>query len=140
ADRQTHEQYSQELRLGGSSLGDRLNWTVGGFYYHADQSDQGTIEAVIYNLIFTVDSVAWNTNYAGFAHAEFEVVDGLKLIGGVRRTHEKKLYHFIETDIPGTRSDIFPGGLDVAKTTKYNRTDWRLGAQYQISPDHMIYV
>jgi iron complex outermembrane receptor protein len=140
ADRQTHEQYSQEVRLSGTLLDDRLNWTVGGFYYHADQTDHGTIEAVIYDLVFTVDSTAWNTNYAGFAHGEFKIVDGLTLIGGIRQTHEKKEYHFVETDIPGTRSDIFPGGLDVAKLTKYNRTDWRLGLQYEVTPEHMLYA
>lgn len=139
-DRQTHEQYSQEVRLSGVSLDDRLNWTVGGFYYKANETDNATVEAVIYDLIFTVNSVASDENYAGFAHAEFKITDGLTAIGGIRRTHEDKLYHFIETDIPGTRSNIFPGGLNAAKTTKYDRTDWRLGLQYQIDPNNMIYV
>jgi iron complex outermembrane receptor protein len=139
-DNQIHKQFSQEVRLSGSSFNDRLNWTVGGFYYHATERDLDTVEAVIFNLFITTDSRPRNTNYAGFVHGEFKITDALTLIGGVRQSHEKKLYRFVEGDIPGTPSNVFPGGLDVPARTKYSRTDWRVGLQWQATPDHMLYA
>src|SRR5690606_31223440 len=79
-----HEQFSQEVRLSGRSLADRLHWTIGGFYYDATQRDIGTVEAVPFNLFIQVDSYPENTNWAAFAHAEFDITDTLRIIGGIR--------------------------------------------------------
>ena len=137
---QQHEQLSQELRLSGSSIGDRLQWTVGGFYYDATQRDIGTIEAVPFNLFIQVNSFPENTNWAAFAHAEFEITEQLRLIGGIRYSEEDKVYRFIENDIPGTPGNVFPGGLDVPASTAYDRIDYRAGLQFDMSEDHMIYA
>ncbi|HWJ69077.1 MAG TPA: TonB-dependent receptor [Sphingobium sp.] len=137
---QKHRQFSQELRLSGMNFDNRFNWTVGGFYYDAKQGDIGTIEAAIFNLYIGVNSVPKYENYAGFAHGEFDIVDNVKLIGGIRQSHESKVYRFIEFDLPGTPSNVFPGGLDVPARTEYNRFDWRVGLQVQAAPDHMVYA
>lgn len=139
-DTQKHKQFSQELRLSGTSFNDRFNWTVGGFYYHAKERDIGTIEAAIFNLFITVDSHPKNTNYAGFFHGEYKLTDKLTAIGGVRYSHENKNYHFIEGDIADTPSNVFPGGLDVPAHTSYSRWDWRVGVQYQVNPANMLYA
>jgi len=139
-DTQEHEQFSQELRLTGVSLNDRLNWTVGGFYFDANQRDIGTIEAAIFNLYIQVNSRPESTNYAGFVHGEYMLTDNLTFIGGLRQSHESKTYLFIEDDIAGTPSAVFPGGLMVPAETNYDRTDWRVGLQYQLTPDHMVYA
>jgi iron complex outermembrane receptor protein len=138
-DTQKHEQFSEELRLSGTSFNDRFDWTLGGFYYYARQRDIGNIQAAIFNLYIAVNSFPKNENYAGFVHGEYKLTDDLRLIGGLRHTNEDKRYHFIEDDIPGTPSNVFPGGLDVPKRTTYDRTDYRLGLQYQLTPDHMVY-
>ncbi|MDR2215402.1 MAG: TonB-dependent receptor [Nevskiaceae bacterium] len=146
-----HEHFSQEVRLSGLSFNDRFNWTVGGYYYNADETDVGSIQAAIFNFYIWVDSKAKNENYAGFAHGEFDITDQLKLIGGVRYTTEDKTYHFIEGDVAGTPSTafvdpvllaqgIFKEGLDFPGQTSYDRTDWRVGLQYQLTDDHMIYA
>jgi iron complex outermembrane recepter protein len=139
-DTQGHEQWSQELRLSGQALNGRFDWTVGGFYFNATERDIGTIEAAIFNLYIAVNSFPKYENYAGFVHGEYQIVDGLKVIGGLRRSHESKVYHFIENDIAGTPSNVFPGGLDVPASTKYDRTDYRIGLQYDLNPNHMLYV
>ncbi|PQA87003.1 hypothetical protein CW354_13155 [Marinicaulis flavus] len=138
-DTQKHEQFSQELRINGAFMDDRLHWTLGGFYYDATQRDIGTIQAVPFNFAIQVDSYPEHENYAGFLHVEYDLTDALTLIGGIRRTSEDKVYRFIENDIPGTPSGVFPGGLDVPATTSYDRTDWRAGIQYQVNDDHMVY-
>lgn len=137
---QKHRQLSQELRLSGSSFDDRFDWTVGGFYYQARQRDIGSIQAAIFNLYIAVNSFPRSENYAGFVHGEFEIVDGLRIIGGLRQSHEDKTYRFIENDVPGTPSNVFPGGLDVDPETSYDRTDYRIGLQWQVAPEHMIYA
>lgn len=98
--------FSQELRLNGES--DALNW-VAGLYYSKDKVDE------FYNY-FMSDSLYGNgsvvfgippfmfspiyqlhTKYkqeteskAAFAHAEFNVTENLRLIGGLRYTDEKR--------------------------------------------------
>ncbi|MEJ0034767.1 MAG: TonB-dependent receptor [Gammaproteobacteria bacterium] len=139
-DTQSHEQWSQELRLSGQALNGRFDWTVGGFYFNATERDIGTIEAAIFNLYIAVNSFPKYENYAGFVHGEYEIVDGLKVIGGLRRSHESKVYRFIENDIAGTPSNVFPGGLDVPARTEYDRTDYRVGLQYNLNPNHMLYA
>lgn len=139
-DTQSHEQTSQELRLSGQLFNGRFDWTVGAFYFDATQRDIGTIEAAIFNLFIQVDSFPEYENYAGFVHGEYEITDGLRLIGGLRQSHESKLYRFIEHDIAGTPSNVFPGGLDVPARTKYDRTDYRVGLQYDFNPNNMMYV
>jgi len=137
---QKHEQFSQELRLSGALMDDRFHFTVGGFYYDATQRDIGTVEAAPFNLFIQVDSYPKNTNWAAFAHGEFDITEGLRLIGGVRYSEEDKFYRFIEHDIPGTPSNVFPGGLDAPKSTAYERLDWRAGVQLDVAEDHMIYA
>src|SRR6185437_5018547 len=69
-DHQSHEQITQELRLTGASLSDRLSWTVGGFYYHGRERDIATIYAALYDLFIQTDSRPYNTNFAAYLHTE----------------------------------------------------------------------
>ncbi len=140
-DNEDHNQVSEELRLTGVSFDNRLNWTVGGFYFHSVEEDNADVEAALYNLYIYYPNRAWDTNYAGFLHAEYKITDALTFIGGVRDSHENKRFLFNEHDIPGTPSDVFPGGglYDLGRTG-YNHVDYRAGLQYQFTPDFMTYA
>ncbi len=139
-DNEDHNQVSEELRLTGVSLADRLNWTVGGFYYHSNEQDNADVMAALYNLFIYYPNRAHDTNYAGFLHVEFKLTDALTFIGGVRDSHENKNFLFNEHDIPGTPSNVFPGaGLYQLGKTSYNHVDYRAGLQYQFTPGFMAY-
>ena len=143
-DSQFHKQFSQELRLSGALLDNRLNFTVGGFYYHAKERDVDTVEANLFNFFIFTDSKPKSTNYAAFVHGEFKLTDTLTAIGGLRESHENKTYLFLEGDIPGTPGTAFlvngVDGLNFPAKTKYNRFDYRAGLQWQATPTQMIYV
>ncbi|HVW70803.1 MAG TPA: TonB-dependent receptor, partial [Steroidobacteraceae bacterium] len=140
-DNEDHNQVSEELRLTGTSFADRLNWTVGAFYFHSKEEDNADVEAALYNLFIWYPNRAWDTNYAGFLHLEYKLTDALTFIGGVRDSHENKRFLFNEHDIPGTPSNVFPGaGLYDLGRTGYNHVDYRAGLQYQFTPDFMAYA
>ncbi len=139
-DIQSHEQLTQEIRLTGTSLSDRLSWTFGGFYYHGRERDVATIYAALYNLFIDTDSRPSNTNYAAYLHTEYALTDALTLVAGLRQSYESKTYLYIENDIPGTPSNSFPGGFYDPAHTGYNHFDYRFGLQYQVTPDFMTYV
>lgn len=140
-DNEDHNQESEEIRLTGESFQDRLNWTVGTFYYHEADQDNADVEAALYDLFIYYPNRAWDTNYAGYAHLEFKLTSKLTFIGGLRDSRENKRFLFNEHDIPGTPSDVFPGAglVDLAKTS-YNHVDYRGGLQYQFTPGFMGYA
>ncbi|WP_160486671.1 TonB-dependent receptor [Aurantiacibacter rhizosphaerae] len=104
------EVFSQELRLNGEF--GRLNW-VAGLYYSWDSVDEyyklimpdsfygnaafvfGAVDAPFYNtpvLALDTDYYQETTSKAAFVHLEYEVLDGLRLIGGLRYTDEKRTW------------------------------------------------
>ena len=104
------EVFSQELRLGGD-IG-RLNW-VAGLYYSWDSIDElytlimpdsfygngafafGAVDAPFYAtpvLALNTDYSQETTSKAAFAHVEYELIDGLRLIGGLRYTDEERTW------------------------------------------------
>src|SRR3990170_2673452 len=84
----SHEQVTQELRLTGQ-LGTLVDFTVGGFYYHA--RDRGDFRVMIptFQYDFLADDRSKNESAAAFANVELHLTDSLNVIGGGRYTHDK---------------------------------------------------
>lgn len=100
--------FSQELRLAGDM--DRLNWVVGGYYsrdtvnenYQIFLADsvfgQGGVDFGIFPFVLAPLSMVetryrqLTTSKAGFAHVEYELLDGLRLTVGGRYTDEKRSF------------------------------------------------
>ena len=83
------EQISEELRLSGSALSNRLTWAIGG--YADEQSPAGeyqntTINVAILNRV-GVNYITTKSR-AVYGSAEFAVTDKLKLNGGLRYTRD----------------------------------------------------
>ena len=97
-----HDQFSQELRLNGS-LGDALDFTLGGFYFEQD----GTLEAnvnlayVPLNFIHGPDPTPSDSK-ALFGHAAWHITDQLNLSAGVRYTEDHKEYTYFRRNPDGT--------------------------------------
>jgi iron complex outermembrane receptor protein len=98
--------FSQELRLTGQ--GERLNW-VGGLYYSSDKVDEfynyfmsdslfglGSVEFGVppfeFSPILQLHTIysQKTTSAAAFGHAEYNLTDKLRLVGGLRYTDEKR--------------------------------------------------
>ncbi|MBO9498978.1 MAG: TonB-dependent receptor [Novosphingobium sp.] len=134
--------FTQEVRLNGSGLDDRLNWTIGGFYL-----DQRSTYATFQDLRYAPiplqfqgnDPVNANTK-AAFANLSWEFVPNLTANLGIRYTDEHKDYTFSRRNQDGTVNP-FLGALDgVTGNYDGDRVDYRANLQYRFSPSVMAYA
>ena len=146
----THEQFSEEFRATGSALDDRIDYTLGGIYFHQKTVYQNREDdpflAGIYGTLAKPtfdfegnDPVVTNTE-AGFGHLAFKATDQLILDGGVRFTHERKAYTFERLNLDGVSAYPVLGNLN-GVTGVYDGSHWdfRAAASYQVTQDLMTY-
>ena len=135
-------QYSAETRLGGS-VG-RLTW-VGGFYYFREtQAGYYDLTAGDVPVPFLGGQVLINQKitlfpktsaYAPFGQITYEVLDGLRLIGGIRYTHEIATNDGSISNLePYSLLTTFPGRVT------FNGVTYRVGAEYDLSPRNLLYA
>lgn len=135
---------TQELRLNGS-IGDRVDFTVGGFYL-----DQRTLSGAFLDLRFTPFPLQFQQNdpvdadtQAAFGQLTLKATDRLKLIGGLRYSHESKDYAFVRRNRDGTLNPfVNPAGNPIdGRSERYsgNRLDYRASLQYELSAAVMAY-
>ncbi len=77
-------------------------------------------------------------SYAGFGQLTYDLTDQFKLIAGARLTHDKVAIHLVQGQ---QRYFTNLGGPNATIDRDYANTDfsWKLGAQFQASPDVMLY-
>ena len=143
--------FSQELRLNGSLLDDTLEYTLGGFYM-----DQRSVYATTQHLRYAGlppfrgnDPVEADTK-AAFAHVSWRPIDPLTLTAGIRYTDEAKSYTYSRLNLAGTLNPDGTSPLPIlgplhGLTGVYDgpqstRFDYRLNAQYEITPDVSVYA
>jgi outer membrane receptor protein involved in Fe transport len=164
------KQYSQEIQLNGAAFDDRFDYVVGAYYFYeeGDLHDmvtfrEGLLEVDGPNILNTS---AW----AVFAHTNFKLTDRLGLTLGVRYTEEEKEFEGFQADTNGFNYKLtgcyppafeppvpggvpctvlagfpdptdplrfFPPGVD---TRSFDNLDPRIGLEYHITDDHMLYV
>lgn len=154
-------QYSQEFRL--ASGPGRFTWQLGTFLFHNRLKDHYILNQ------FGYDASAFYTTYArlanptaaaiviapgsqylddvdtktdsiaAFGQANYEIVDGLTVTGGIRYTHDKR-WGVSVTSNYGTPnpSTSIPFNYDV--TVKDDNVSYLLSAAYKITPDVMAYA
>ncbi|WP_298194424.1 TonB-dependent receptor [Novosphingobium sp.] len=160
-----HRAWSQELRLNGSFLDKRIEYTVGGFYF--DQN--GTYNARVdlnyagIDFIHGPDSTP-STSKALFFNGTFHITDAWGVTGGVRHTWDKKDYTYFRSNPDGTIPGPLPcefflgaptagptgignspnclliGLYNVTGQFKGTRTDWRVETDYRFSPEVFAYA
>jgi iron complex outermembrane recepter protein len=132
---QTHEQYTSELQLTGNLMNDALEWTVGGFYFDSDSFNGGRVISVHTVLDFDVlDDVA-ASNKSVFAHFVYHLNEQLSLTAGWRYSDDEKSYSFLHTPLAG----FDPVVPLLAPNAQQTRDDWKVGADYQLNDDLMVY-
>ncbi len=140
-----HDQTSYELRFNGSLFDERLDWTVGGYYYKTDTQFLGHItfgdfgiwlketgmDAII-GMPFGFDNndEFENESTSVFAHGIFAITDKLSFTGGGRMTDESKSFAFDHTQLFQIEDPLEYGGT---------HWDWKLSADYAFTEDFMTY-
>ncbi len=95
-DKFDHWQFSQEVRLSGSLLDQKLEYTLGGFYFD-QKTTYSTHQALLYTSAlfnFLGDDPVKSTTKAAFLQTIWHATDDLEFVGGVRYTDDSKTYTF----------------------------------------------
>jgi iron complex outermembrane recepter protein len=141
-----HKQFTQELRLNGTSFDNFVDWTVGGFYYDATSYFGG----VNYNspgqagenLYVLNDSIPVGSASA-FAHAVWNLTSKLELTTGIRYTRDRKSYHFHRLDPYDLALPAYTpaGAIDgISSQYKGSRVDYRADLSYHWTSGFMTYA
>lgn len=132
--------FTQELQLVGSAIDDRLNFTLGGFYFHSDVNHIQPIGIGFFPIDRSVGTSVYNVkSYALYGQTSFDVTQKLSLAAGLRYTNEK-----IVAGVEGAFLAI-PGAPPVPQTFGKERsryTDWSpyFGVNYQATADVFVFA
>jgi iron complex outermembrane recepter protein len=137
-DTSNHHQFSEEVTLTGTA--DKLEWTIGGFYYDGTDSNQGF--SSLYYLVpflaaasFDDYDIQTTKDYAGFVHAVYHISDKLSTELGVRYTHDAKHAVIFRQDFAGDVTiPHTPVDVDTSKVSP------KVGLDYQFSADVLGYI
>ena len=83
-------QFSQEVRLEGHSMRDRLDWVVGAYYFEESADYVVDLFIPFIGLEQGNSVVQDSESYAAFGHFSYDLSERLRLSGGLRYTHDKK--------------------------------------------------
>jgi iron complex outermembrane receptor protein len=146
------DQWSQELQLLGS-MGDSLVWQLGGYYLNEDGQQQfsGTVPGISATPSFDEAIDNETDSYAAYGEATYSITDALSVTAGLRWTKDEKKYSddcaggFCADDsdpLPGDPG--FPGPTPndgfVALDDDWDETTYKLGVDYQLSDDQLLYA
>lgn len=129
-DRGTQRDYllTQEAKLSGTSIGGRLRWSTGVFYY--DGSTKTTdFASIIANLppSYNAETKIENKSIAVYGQATFDIAAGFSATGGLRYSHE-------------TIKAVYTNGLLPTNQVSYNDTSPYIGLNWQANADLLIYA
>jgi iron complex outermembrane receptor protein len=130
---QSHDQKSYEVRLAGSAIGDRLQWTAGAYRYDSHSHLGGYVTLPAFNSIlpdFNQNDTFTTESNSAFLHGIYSLTDAFSITAGGRFTDEEKTYAFDHSPYL-----LVPGELEYGSS----HFDWKLSADYRFGPAVMLY-
>jgi len=143
-----HRQFTQELRLSGQFGDGLVDATVGGFYYDASDRIYGRNQIPTLLFDFYQDDDVSNRSISAFGHVEVHLTDRLDAVGGLRYTDDKKTYRYGRLNLDGTEPSgafltpnfLVAGLNNLEGEFSGDRLDYRIGVNYDLADDLMIYA
>lgn len=137
--------FTQEVRLASPRDG-RVQGLIGFFYYFNRWSYGRNFASSPSNTVgfpFTGQAVSQTElptrAYSIFASGTIELLEGLKIDGGLRYTHEKKEGSFVRTTT-GRLANAFPTTPFTVYSPQVTKPlDFNIGARYQVNPAVLFY-
>jgi iron complex outermembrane receptor protein len=141
------DQISDEFQVLGDAFGASMDWIVGAYFFR-EQGVNRQDAYLDFPGIFSQDTVdkgeVENTSPSAFAQANYRIIEGLSLTAGGRYTKDKRELigsgsNFGVCNRIDSNGDVLaPCEYRVEKT--FNSTTYTLGIDYQLSPNHLIYL
>lgn len=147
------KQWSQEFQLNGIAFDEKMDWVLGGYFFH-EEGDLTDFVHFAEGLLQILGPNEFDTDaYAVFTHINYALTERIGLTGGIRFTQEEKEFTGGQRDLNGLAAQLgFPLVLhpDPTDTTLYfptekndasfNNTSIHLGAEYTFDEAGMIYA
>jgi len=128
--------FSQELRFNGSLLEERLDYTLGAYYFDSTSTLEGI--AQIPGLFAYHQDPVLSKNKSAFAHMIYRLNARWEISAGVRFSDESKQYTFTRLD----PNSMLPASAIHGEIGNYqgNRWDWRLAGSWRLNDAAMLYA
>jgi iron complex outermembrane receptor protein len=129
--------WSHELRLGGET-GD-LKWVVGLYRFTEDNNVDFRVFLATNSYLSFIQPEVTAESWAAFGQGTYAVTDRLRLTAGLRYTEDQKARNggtFLTNAAGAITSTVV---LNVADA-KWDATNWKLGADFDLTPDSMLYA
>jgi iron complex outermembrane recepter protein len=134
-DTTTHEQFTSEVQLTGTSF-EKLEWATGAFYYDAEDTNRGFVTLYPYTVqMQETNDVQDTKDWAVFAHFIYHWTDKLSTTAGVRYTDDEKSVTIFRGNFDGTIA-INNVPLSFGST----RTSPKVGIDYKWTDTFMTYA
>lgn len=148
--------WSEEVWLNGSLFDERLSWLVGGYYSDEEGTDGSrtfALRAINPANPSVLDGDVENKSWALFTQAQFEILEGLEAIAGVRYTEEnKELVSRNQSGNGATPADpndrvctVPPPGTPISECEEefddtFDGWSYTFGLDYHVTEDLFTYV
>ncbi len=158
-----YNQFSQELRIASPDTG-KLQYVAGAFFWYTTENDwfnryvtQCTASTLaadatgykpcsaapgVSTIINAQGPASWYTefeNQALFGQATYDVTDQLRLIGGLRYSHDHVSYSLSRVSTVPAGAGIQPS-FSGAESADKNGVSGKAGLEYQINSNEMLYA
>lgn len=141
-------QYFAEVKLGGQSLGDKLDWVVGANFFEEEAQIQVLTNPERASTRSNSLSFVRNQSYAAFGHVTFQANDRLSVAGGVRQTFDKRklrsaVYRGATDTLQTCRVNLSlraPGRCDAIASAKFDYISWEASADYEVADLVNVYA
>lgn len=140
--------WNTEFRLAGQHTA--VDWVAGLFYYDGIARQRSRPQNVrlgtqqIINIDYFPNSKAAFANVSFRPFEAFGLIDGLSINGGLRYSNDRKYvdYAALQDATPAGSTTFVASGTSTVFTLPIGtkRWDWKIGADYQINPDMMVYA
>lgn len=129
---QRYNQWSQELRLASDGDGP-LRWLGGVYAYNQRNTGLFTVAGIFVNSDVRSNLIKGT---GVFGQGTYSVSDTFRLTAGARYSSDKREADGYQTANPATLEPILPFTFEHT----YSNVDWKLGAEYDIAPEVMLYA
>ena len=127
---------TEELRLTSPDQG-KLKYVVG-FWYGDNQLKRDLTRGPVSTYVIDYSAKAYNTSYAVFSQASYDLTDKTALVAGLRLNKEDTGYNFTQWTPPPAASRV--SLYDLGSNDSNRDNTGKLGVEHHITPDAMAYA